>query len=326
LGGRLDAPQGWMKIIWQGLHFLDSIIGLPALRRPWVALRMSPSPQFPPDPSRGRSTVLFAVTLALSVAALCSRPAAAQGSGQAVASGVTQAVQELKLSMTAAGRVESLLVREGDRVAAGQLVLHLDRALENLEVKRRRLLLEDRARITELRERELVLQSQVEQLRPLLASGGVARKQVEDEELALRAVVAERRALEAAKQREEVELELALEAFERRHLRSPINGIVTRILHRTGESVAPNEPVIHVVDVARVRFLGTIPAAAGVRLRAGSAVTVRLGPEDGGRARPARVVFVSPVTDPSSGLVEVVAEFENADGSVRPGVAGRMQY
>lgn len=245
---------------------------------------------------------------------------------QAVATGVTQSVQELKLSMTTAGRVESLLVREGDRVAAGQLLLHLDRSFENLEVKRRRLLLEDRARITDLREREEVLQVQVNQLRPLLAAGGVARKQIEDEEMALRSVVAERRALEAAKQREDVELELALEAYERRHLRSPISGVVTRILQRVGESVTPNEPVVHVVDVSRVRFLGAVPAGASLKLRAGSTVTVRLASDDHVRARAARVVFVSPVADPLSGLVELVAEFDNADGSVRPGVAGRINY
>jgi hypothetical protein len=36
------------------------------------------------------------------------------------------------------------------------------------------------------------------------------------------------------------------------------------------------------------------------------------------------VVFVSPVADPSSGLLEVIAEFENFDGSVRPGISGRL--
>lgn len=292
---------------------------------------MPPRPlpmKLPNLPFRGRHrlhlralpTLRWVLLLAASCVAVA--PVRAQG----MATGVTQAVQELKLSMTTAGRVESLLVREGDRVAAGQLVLHLDRSFENLEVKRRRLLLEDRARIADLREREEVLQAQVSQLRPLLAAGGVARKQIEDEEMALRSVVAERRALEAAKQREEVELELALEAYERRHLRSPINGVVTRILQRTGESVTPNEPVVHVVDVARVRFLGAVPASVSLRLRVGSVVTVRLGSDDFARARSARVVFVSPVADPLSGLVELVAEFDNADGSVRPGVAGRIHY
>jgi multidrug efflux pump subunit AcrA (membrane-fusion protein) len=38
------------------------------------------------------------------------------------------------------------------------------------------------------------------------------------------------------------------------------------------------------------------------------------------------LVFVSPVTDPSSGLVEVIAEFDNADGVVRPGITGRLLF
>lgn len=243
---------------------------------------------------------------------------------QGAASGVTKAAQERRLSMTVAGRVDALMVKEGDRVVAGQMLLHLDRTLEELEVRRRRLLLQDAARLQELREREQVLTAQVASLAPLLASGGVSRKQVEDEEIALRALIAERRAIEAAKLREQIELDLAIEAYERRHLRSPIGGIVTRIAQRVGESVAPNEPIIDVVDVSRVRFFGTLPATG--RLRVGATVSVRLGADDGARPRPARVVFVSPVADPASGLVEVIAEFDNADGAVRPGVAGRMSY
>lgn len=275
------------------------------------------------DARRPRRLTAF---VAAAVMWLCAVPAATLAQTGSVANGVTQAVQELKLSMTAAGRIEALMVREGDRVKPGQVLLHLDRTLEALEVRRRQLLLEDEVRLLDLRDREQVLTAQVAALRPLLASGGVARKQLEDEELALRAVVAERRMLEAAKRREAVELELAAEAYERRHLRSPIGGVVTRISQRVGESVSPNEPVIHVVDVSRVRFLGTAPAAAVARLKAGSTVTIRLGQEEGGRGRPARVTFVSPVADPSSGLVEVIAEFDNVDGAVRPGVAGRMSY
>jgi hypothetical protein len=33
---------------------------------------------------------------------------------------------------------------------------------------------------------------------------------------------------------------------------------------------------------------------------------------------------VSPIADPASGLVEVIAEFANTDGSIWPGTAGRL--
>jgi RND family efflux transporter MFP subunit len=247
----------------------------------------------------------------------------ASGATGVLAPGVTQAMKDIKLGMTVAGRVDGVLVREGARVRAGQVLLHLDRQTEELEVQRRRLLLQDDSRLQELRSKEVVLAEQVNALRPLLTSGAVSRKQMEDEEMALGAVVAERKALEIAKQREQVELDLAVEAFERRHLRSPIQGTVTKVVPRMGESIGAHEPLVYVVDTSRVRFVGNIPAAQGALLRVGAQVTLRLGAESG-ITRTARVMFVSPVADPASGLVEVIAEFDNPDGSVRPGIMGRL--
>jgi RND family efflux transporter MFP subunit len=242
------------------------------------------------------------------------------------APGVTQALRDVKLSVTVPGRIEAMLVREGSRVRQGELLLHLDRTLEELEIQRRRLLVQDRARIDELRMKEKTLGDQVQSLRPLLLTGGVSRKQFEDEEMALGSVSAERKALEAAKEREQVELLLAQEAFERRHLRSPISGIVTKLAAREGESIGPSEPTITVVDTSRVRFIAAVPAAWSQRLRTGLNVRVELGQESQLRLRTAQVVFVSPVTDPSSGLVEVIAEFDNPDGAVRPGITGRLLF
>ena len=36
------------------------------------------------------------------------------------------------------------------------------------------------------------------------------------------------------------------------------------------------------------------------------------------------IVFVSPVVDQASGLLEVKLEFDNSDGAIRPGVPGVM--
>ncbi len=267
-------------------------------------------------------------------AAPASGPAGASGgaadsrhlppAGTASGTGVTQSFQDLKLSLTAAGRIEGLMVKEGERVRRGDLLLHLDRSLEALEIRRRQVMLEDNARLEELRSKERTLTEQVGSARFLLASGGVSRKQVEDEELALGAIIAERKTLEFAKRREQVELELAREAYERRHLRSPIDGVITRIIARVGESVAPHEPVITLVDVRTVRFTATVPIAEAARMRSGAPVRVVLGTEAEPLIRQAQVVFVSPIADPASGLVEVIAEFANADGSVWPGTAGRL--
>jgi RND family efflux transporter MFP subunit len=274
---------------------------------------------------RGRVVLCFVCCVgALPGVGLAWAQSSAASSAVTAVPGITQALKEVKLSMSVSGRIESVAVKEGDRVRRGDLLLHLERESDDLEVRRRQLLLEDSSKLEELKAKENLLGEQVIQARQLLEMGGLSRKQVEDEELAWQAIKAERKAMEFAKRREQVELDLAKESFRQRHLRSPIDGVVTRVLVRPGESMVPNEPVVSVVDTRRVRFNGTFQAHAGVKLRAGASVMVRLGQDANMIMRKAKVIFVSPVLDAASGLVEVIAEFDNQDGAVRPGVAGHL--
>ena len=250
--------------------------------------------------------------------------AAPAATPSASAPGVTQALRDVKLSMTVAGRIDGMLVREGSRVSKGQVLMYLDKTLEELEVQRRRLQLQDVAKLEELRQKEKTLATQVAALAPLLLSGGISRKQAEDEEIALGTVSAERKAIEASKERERIELLLAQEAFERRHLRAPFDGVVTKVALRVGESIGAHEPLITLVDTSRVRFMGTVAARTGTKLQVAAMVNIELSMDGQVKRRAAKVVFVSPVADPSSGLLEVIAEFENFDASVRPGISGRL--
>ena len=245
-------------------------------------------------------------------------------SAQLVVGGITRARLDLKLSLPVAGRVEQLAVNEGDRVRKGDLILSLDKTLEVLEVDRRKLLLEDVSKLNELRQREGVLREQVANARSLLATPVISRKQVEDEEMVYRDVLAQLGGLEIAKKREKVEYELAQEALARRILRAPADGTIAKIHFRVGESLAANEPAVSLVDISRARFIGTLPASAAAQLKVGMSARLELAREGGEIVRQAKISFVSPLTDAASGLVEVIAEFNNADKVVRPGIAGQM--
>ncbi len=260
------------------------------------------------------------VAAAAVVLALVGSPVGAQ----TVISGITRARLDLKLSLPVAGRVEQLAVNEGDRVRKGDLILSLDKTLEALEVDRRKLLLDDVAKLGELRQREAVLREQVANVRGLLETQVVSRKQVEDEEMVHRDVLAQLGGLEMAKKRERVEYELAQEALARRILRAPADGTIAKIHFRVGESLAANEPAVGLVDISRVRFVGTLPASAAARLAVGMTARLALSRDGDDILRQARISFVSPLTDAASGLVEVIAEFDNADKAVRPGIAGQM--
>ncbi len=241
-----------------------------------------------------------------------------------LAPGITQALHEVRLSLGVGGRIEKVLVTEGQKVKPGELLLYLDRDLEELEIRRRKILVEDNAKLREYGQRRDTLKSQVAEAHLLLDYGGVSRKQVEDETLALQSATAEHEALAHAKRREKVELDLAKTAYERRHLRAPMAGVITKVLLQAGESVSANDPLIALVDVSRVRFTGTFPVSAGVNVTAGQIVSVRLGQDGTESVRQGTVVFVSPIADPASGLVEIMAEFDNRDGSIRPGISGSL--
>lgn len=263
-----------------------------------------------------RRFLAMACLLGLAVAAFPIKPAWSQDP----VTGVTEPLHELTLGFPVAGRIHRVEVSEGDRVQAGQVLISLDNTLEQLDVKRRELLLADTAALDEARRRERILRKQWQEGRSLLERNSVSRKQVEDEQLLYEAALAERRGLEMEKKREQVDLDQARENLARRVLRAPIAGIVTRLHYHVGESISAHEGVLNLVDVSRGRFIGNMPSASGLELAPGQTVRLRMGEVD----REATVVFVSPVADKASGVVEIRAEFGNADGRVRPGVGGLL--
>jgi multidrug efflux pump subunit AcrA (membrane-fusion protein) len=60
-------------------------------------------------------------------------------------------------------------------------------------------------------------------------------------------------------------------------------------------------------------------AATGLRLD--EPVKIEM---DGGQTVSGKICFVSPVVDAASGLARFKAIFDNATGSIRPGLAARM--
>ena len=256
---------------------------------------------------------------------VCALGAAVPASAQMMSSGITEAINDLSLSLPVAGRIEGLAVREGDRVTKGTEILHLDNRVEELELKRRKLALDDRSALNAAVRREKTLKDQWQSLRRLVETNTVARKQADEEELAYLAAMADRQALEVGEEREKIDVDLARELLARRSLVAPVDGVIVKIVRQVGESVDANQPVVQLVNTGRVRFVGNVDVAWGAQLKVGSPVGISVGPDAAPLIRQGVVTFVSPVVDRASGLMEVKAEFDNADGSVRPGLAGRFR-
>jgi RND family efflux transporter MFP subunit len=212
--------------------------------------------------------------------------------------GITEAISDVTLSASTAGQVGNRPRKEGDVVKAGETILELDKKLEELEVKRRKYVLDlkraDMENSKKLFEKTISLSR--EELEKKVTEFYVA----------------------------EADYELAKEQLQRRVIVAPFEGTVTTLMLDVGEACQAQQPVVRLVDTRKCYFICNIEAKTGYALKAGQPVQVEVEAGDKGTMVSGTIFFVSPVVDPASGLLRVKVVFENPDGKIRPGVAGRM--
>ena len=258
---------------------------------------------------------------------VCFWPAPAQGQTPLSVPGITEPIKDVTLSLTVGGTISKISFREGVHVKKGRTLIVLDNKLEELEVKRRKLLWESKAEVQSAMARVATLKSQFESTRELFEStGSVSKDELDRLELEYKLAVAEQERLEIAEERERVEYDIAVETLRKKTLKAPIDGVIIKLFLEEGESCEGLQPLVRLVDPGKCLMVCNAEEWLGRTIKKGQKVDlkIRIGSEF--LMREGRVIFVSPVADAASGLLEVKAEFENQDGLVRPGVSGFMLF
>ena len=132
--------------------------------------------------------------------------------------------------------------------------------------------------------------------------------------------VAEANILAALEQRaaDNLEAERVAATIERRMMRSPFGGVVTRVFHEEKEFVGNNSPVLTIMQLDKLRVTFTVPTAQIARLKPDQSVPLTF-PNSGQKAA-GKVEFVSPVSEAESDTVRVKVLIENPQGKYRCGV------
>lgn len=239
--------------------------------------------------------------------------------------GITEPVRDSLLSAAAAGTVRAVHVKEGDRVESGAVILELDKALEELEVQRRRVVFESRVELAAAEQRTKLLRADYESTKRLFEkSQSASRDEVDKKELEAKLAQAEWERLTAAKERERIEYEMAQEQLVRRSVTAPFTGVITDLRIDLGEACEPRQPVVRIVDMSRVYFVANAAPSVGSGLRAGQPVTLSLETPAGLREVRGTVEYIAPVVDAGSGLRRVKVVFDNPDGAIAPGALGHL--
>jgi len=204
----------------------------------------------------------------------------------------------------AGGTLLSLAAVEGQRVKAGQALGRIDLAEQGSRAVERAAGVE--AARTALAQAERTHASNER----LAAQQFISTIALDNSRAAVETARAQLAAAEAALQTTRVGLRDAA-------LTAPIGGIVARRHVLPGEKVAPEQPVLTIVDLARLELAGSVGTHEVSRLAAGMPVEVRVE----GVTQPVagRIARIAPAAEPGTRAIGVAIEIANPQELYRAG-------
>lgn len=231
--------------------------------------------------------------------------------------GVLYPQDEFLLSLAVSGLVTEVLVKPGQTVVKGAPLIRLDTQLQSMEQQRRRLILEDGVEQQVLEQRLAVLDGQLERAETLYSqSRSISLDELE--RLRLEHVTLSGRLLQLVNEKKLARLEYELVQLEvgLHQLLAPAAGQIIEVQPSRGEWVRQGEPVLRLVNVEKLTLKLNVPDGVARRLTPNQTILVNVEAQAGIAGE---LVFISPVADPASGLVELHINLANPDGVLRPG-------
>jgi RND family efflux transporter MFP subunit len=221
------------------------------------------------------------------------------------ASAVTEPFRQAALSTRLMGRVTAVHVREGERVAAGAVLVQLDD--RDLAAKREQV--DATLRSAEAAHREAALQAG--RIRALFADSAAPRAQLDAVEAGLERAEQGVRAARAGAAEVEAIAEYA-------SIRAPFAGLVTQRFVDAGAFAAPGSPLIRLEDATRLRVIASVAASQAARMRSGTSLTVTI------EGIGTRGVVEGVVPAPGAALVNVQLLVDNRDARFSSGSAATV--
>jgi len=106
---------------------------------------------------------------------------------------------------------------------------------------------------------------------------------------------------------------------------APFDGIVARRYVRAGQKVSAGERLFWVTAIAPLQVKFTLPERLLWAVKKGQEVSVASADAASADKHTAKIIDVSPVVDPSSGTIEVMAQIEGSAPDLRPGMLATIR-
>ncbi|MQL53454.1 efflux RND transporter periplasmic adaptor subunit [Desulfofundulus thermobenzoicus] len=247
--------------------------------------------------------------------------------------GTIESAHRAAIASKVMAEIKTLTVKEGDRVAAGQLLVLLDDGELNERLAQAAAAVDQARAALEQAEGALSLsrtnyeKASANYIRgkQLLDAGAIPRSVFENQyelpflqakESVERTAPAQVEAARAQLAQAEAGLALAREAYGNATIRAPFNGVVTAVHQYPGDLAAPGKPILALDDTGKMVARVKVAEADLPHLRVGQKATLRY---PGGRETVSQVSRIYPAEDPltRSTIVEVPV----SSAGVRPGMS-----
>jgi RND family efflux transporter MFP subunit len=224
----------------------------------------------------------------------------------------------------AAGRLEEVYVKLGDRVGRGQRIARIEDREIHEQVKQAEAAFEV-ARAT-IRQREADLkfaQTNLDRSRELFGRQLLPKQTLDDAEARQQASAAQLELARAQLTQSQARLDELRINLANTVITSPVNGFVARRAADPGAYVSQNAPVADVVDISRVRLVANIVEKDLRRIEQGESAQVEVDAFPG-EIFSGRVARLAPVLDPATRTAQIEVEIPNPANRLKPGMYARV--
>lgn len=205
-------------------------------------------------------------------------------------SGTLKATRSAMVKARVAGELQALEVREGDAVAAGQVLARVD----NTEYVARQRQAQQQAEAA--RAQVEVAQRQFDNNNALVNQGFISKT-------ALDTSIANLNGAKATYQAAMSALDVATKAVDDCIMKAPLSGLISQRLAQPGERVSPEARIVEIVDLSQLELEASLTSTDALTVKVGQ--TAKLFIENSNQSVTAKVLRINPSTQVGSRSVLV---------------------
>lgn len=222
--------------------------------------------------------------------------------------GALRAVNQVSVKARVGGEVKEVLIREGEPVRAGQILIRMDSSDYQARVE------QARGALRAARGQLDIAAKARDNNKALLEKGFISKNAVDNATSQYDIARANVESAQGA-------LDVAQKALSDTVIKAPISGLVSSRTVQPGEKVSPDNRLLDVVDLSGMELEAAVPAAEIMRVSLGQEVQVKL--EGISAPLAGKVARINPATQAGSRSVLIYVQIENPQNALRVGMFGQ---